>query len=169
MSAEVLGSGFKFVVNSLLGAELLFPELRLRVEQMDDNAWYDWAEYVQTTRQLAGMLDRSTVVRIGSEIMLAARDHLIAQGFDSPQALLSVWEQVVQANVRGQSPAQEARTLRADAGEAVIEYGDELPPALIEGFLRGAVLAFDRRVERCTVEPVRVEDVPRLRCTIRWR
>lgn len=169
MAAEVLGSGFKFVVGSLLGAELLFPELRARVAAMRDDDWYDWSDYVATTRRLASLLDRGTVVRIGSEIMLAARDHLIAQGFSSPEALLSVWEQVVQANVRGQSPAQQARTLRAEAGEAVIEYGDELPAALIEGFLRGAVLTFGQRVEGCVVESVLIDDVPRLRCTIRWR
>lgn len=168
MTAQVLGSGFKFVVQSLLGAELLFPDLRARVEAMDDHAWYDWSDYVETTRTLAALLDRPTVVRIGSEIMLAAREHLIAQGFSSPESLLSVWEQVVAANVRGQSPAQQAHTLHAHEGEAVVEYGDELPAALIEGYLRGAVLAFGRRVQSCMVQPVVQDGVPRLRCTIRW-
>ena len=168
MAAEVLGSGFKFVVNSLLGAELLFPDLRMQVALMKDDEWYDWGEYVETTRQLAQMLDHDTVVRIGCEIMLAAREHLLAQGFSSPEALLTVWEEVMAANVRDLSDAQAAHTLEASPGRAIIEYGNELPPALIEGYLRGAVLAFDRRVEGYQSRLVSSGGVERLRCTVRW-
>lgn len=169
MAAEVPGSAFKFVIGSLLGAELLFPDLRDRVATMDDNTWYSWADYVAATQEVAAMLDHQTVVTIGSQIMMAARSLLEAQGFATPTALLSDWQRVMEANIRGLTPQQQATTLRADATTAVIDYGTELPAALIEGYLRGAVLAFGRRVQGFSAHLVQFDGVERLRCVVQWR
>jgi len=169
MAAEVLGSGFKFVIQSLLGGDLMFPELRDRVARMADDAWYAWDDYVRATRQVAALLDERTVADIGQRIMTVARPLLQQQGFSEPRALLSDWRRVFTANVRGLDEASNPVTREVAEGRAVIEYGTDLPPALVEGYLRGAVLMFDRRVERFAREIVKVEGVERLRCTIEWR
>jgi hypothetical protein len=129
---------------------------------MDDNTWYSWADYVAATQEVAAMLDHQTVVTIGSQIMMAARPLLEAQGFATPTALLSDWRRVMEANIRGLTPQQQATTLRADATTG-------LPAALIEGYLRGAVLAFGRRMQGFSAHLVQVDGVERLRCVVQWR
>jgi hypothetical protein len=169
MAQEVLGSGFKFVIQSMLGAELLFPELRARVAGMRDEQWYSWAEYVAATQAIAALLDDATVAAIGQDIMLVAKPLLQAQGFASPEALLGDWRQVFQSNVRGLDSGQLPHTVEARDGMALVEYGAELPAALVEGYLRGAVLMFDRRVEAYDATPTLASGVPRLQCRIAWQ
>lgn len=169
MRQEVLGSAFKFVIENLLGIELLFPELRQRIASMQDTLWYDWADYVQATQQVAALLDHATVVTIGQDIMLTALPLLKAQGFTAPEALLGDWLAVFQANVRGLLPQQLPRTIEAQPGMAAIDYSTELPAALVEGYLRGAVLMFDGRVESYRAVATTVQGEQRLICHITWR
>ncbi|MBI5611277.1 MAG: hypothetical protein HY902_20555 [Deltaproteobacteria bacterium] len=169
MAGQVLGSGFQFVIRSLLGGELLFPDLQARVDAMDGAAWYDWGEYVAATKGIAEVLVEATIVHVGQEIMLTARPLLEQQGFASPEALLGDWRRVFESNVRGLDESQLPVTIAATDGRATVDYGVELPPALVEGYLRGAVLMFGRRVESFTRTVVSSNGHDRLRCTVAWR
>lgn len=166
---EVLGSGFRFVIRSLMGAELLLPQLRARVDAMRDDAWEPWDEYVAACRRVAAMLADETVVQVGINVMAHARPLLEAQGFATVEAALADWQAVFSANVRGLPERDLPQTLEVEAGRAVVSYPDALPPPLIEGFLRGCVAAYGRHVVGYSSAVERVDGALRLRCEIAWR
>ncbi len=166
---EVLGSAFRFVVGSLMGAELLLPQLRARVAAMRDDAWEPWDEYVAACRRVSAMLSEETVVQVGINVMSQARPLLESQGFGTVEAALADWQAVFAANVRGLPELELPRTLEVEPGRAVVSYPDALPAPLVQGFLRGCVAAYGRHVVRYACTPEREDGVFRLRCEIAWR
>ncbi len=169
MSGKVLGSAFRDVVQSLMGAELLLPELRQRVEGISDDEWAPWDEYVEACNALADLLEDQTVTRIGEQVMASARPLLERQGFPTANAALADWRAVFLSNVRDLPEASIPTTVLVTEHEAVIDYPLELPPPLIEGFLRGVALAYGHRVEG--FEAVRHQGASglRLRCRLAFR
>lgn len=168
MTAEVHASAFRFVVEGLMGGEALVPGLRERVETIDPESWVPWSEYVDACLALAAVLAPATVRRVGVGIMVAARDHLVSQGFETAAAALARWNEVAGANIRGMTPAETPSVHESEPDRVVIDYALELPPPLIEGFLRGTVLAWGGRVRSYEACEVQVAGRPRLRCTMRW-
>jgi len=166
---EVLGSAFRFVISSLMGAELLLPTLRARVTAMRDDAWEPWPDYVAECRRVAALLADETVVQVGINVMSRARPLLEAQGFDTVEAAMTDWRAVFLANVRGLPKTELRRTLSVEPGKAVVSYPDALPAPLIEGFLRGCVAAYGRHVVGYTSKIESLDGSRRLRCEIAWR
>jgi hypothetical protein len=168
MTGEVLGSAFRFMVESLAGGEVLLPALRRRLDGLDDAAWLPWAEYVAACQALTELLGDASVRRIGAEVMRAAHGHLVAQGFATLDDALGGWRELFLANIRGLAEHQVPRVVEQDVGRLTIDYGVDLPAALAEGYLRGAVLAYGGRVRSFSAERVEVEGFPRLRCRLTW-
>jgi hypothetical protein len=168
MFAEVHTSAFRFVVEGLMGGEALVPGLRERVTALPADGWAPWADYVAACQALAEVVTAATMRRVGAEVMIAAREHLVAQGFASADAALASWPALFDANVRGLSPDQRPIVRDHAQGHLVIDYGVDLPAPLVEGFLRGVVLAFGGRVRRFEAIELEVDGVPRLRCELRW-
>lgn len=168
MAGKLAGFYFKAVIGSLIGASILYPEEKRRVEQMIDDEWYDWDEYVRMVSSMATKLKPSVVTHVGSQIVTKAKDIFVSQGFTSADQILERYENIFNANIKGAPPQDLVRTIRFAPGVATIEAGVAQSAPLVEGYLRGIVTMYGGFVESVETTTVQGPPWPANHITIRW-
>lgn len=144
MAGKIQGMYFKAVLGPLLGAGLLMPEQKRRVDEMQERDWYDWDEYKALLAEVSSKLSPYAVTSIGFDLMVKSKDSFLEQGFDSAEKILSDWGAFFRQNVIG-APADDApRTAQFTPGHVVIESGPAQPKAIVEGYIRGALHLFGK-------------------------
>jgi hypothetical protein len=152
MSGELPGIYFKLVIGNLLSAQILFPEYRSRIEAMAPDKMYPWDEYTKMARDIAEKLPESTVVMIGKRIVRESKASFAAQGFDSVERILGDWKKLFSANIIGAPDEDFVSTIRFEPGKATLKAGLAQPARLVEGYLRGVVEMYGRRVKSFSME-----------------
>jgi hypothetical protein len=159
---------FKLVIGNLLSAQLMFPEMRAKVDAMAPEAMHPWDEYTSMMRELAEALPATTLLQVGKKIVRESKGHFMSQGFGSADAILSDWAKLFEANIHGAPPRDLVRTVEHAPGMAVLLAGAAQPAALVEGYMRGVVEMFGHQVQELKVRAVkrRADSYNELR--IRW-
>ncbi len=168
MTEELYGAFFKAIIGQLIGGELLFPEHVEAVEAMDDEQWYPWEDYVRMVGDVAGKLRPATMVHVGAGLMRASKDLFVGQGFANADDIFARWADLLVVNIRGIPPERIAVVVEFAPGRLVIDYSDEQPPPLCEGYLRGAASIFGEIVTSLSSEPVERDGRPYTRFSLTW-
>jgi hypothetical protein len=137
---------FKLVIGNLLSAQLMFPEIRKRVEEMPADQLQPWDEYTGMMQKLAASMPAATMVQVGKKIVRDSKAYFMSQGFDSTAKILGDWGSLFTANISGAPARDLVKTLAYEPKDAVLLSGIVQPAALVEGYMRGVVEMFGHRV-----------------------
>lgn len=165
--AELQGIFFKNVIGGMLFATSIFPEFKSRVEEMDDEAWYDWDEFCSMARRIGDRLSPKVMRTLGRKVVLGAKDHFAVQGLDSTGNILRQLDTLFRTNIRGAPDWQRFKTESFEVGRAVCVSTVPQPIALIEGYLQGYVTMYGHAVISLHTEQIE-KAPPTHRITISW-
>ena len=168
MPGKLVGFYFKAVMAPMLTAKVLFPKYKARVDAMLDDQWYEWDEYKRMINAVADKLGHTTVCHIGMQVMASAKPLFTEQGFTTPDAFLKDWYVLVATNIKEVPEGDPPRTVAYSPGTAVIEASDAQPPALVEGYLRGAVKYYGGVLQELTTDEYLQDGALRFRWRVRW-
>lgn len=165
--AELQGIFFKNVIGGMLFATSLFPEFSRRVQEMNDESWYDWDEFCDMSRRIGERLSPKVLHTLGRKVVHGAKDHFAAQGLNSTENILRQLDTLFMANIRNAPDWQHFRTESYEPGRAVCVSTVPQPVPLIEGYLAGYATMYGHKVTSLSTE--RIEDRPVThRITITW-
>ncbi len=145
---RVRGSVLHLLVQNLMGAELLLPDVRDHANQVRDKDWLPWSVVVEACAAVAAVVEPETVVQIGIKVACAARPLTHDLRTVADHKPFRDWNGVVAAVSRGFAPASLPTLVDDRDGEAILDCGTTLPEAFVEGLIRGVILAVGGRVER---------------------
>lgn len=165
MPGQLQGIFFKSVINSLLTGQILFPDIKERVDAMDPQIWYPWDDYKRMVNAIAERMPPLVVENIGMELITQSKEVFFAQGFTTPAAIFRDYRKVFDLNVRGAPLDEGAWTESFSSGHAVICQGAVQPKPLIHGYFRGFI-----QMMRCSVVAIETEERGgSYRTSLRWR
>ena len=154
MPGKLYGQFFKFVVNSMLTASTTFPEYKKRIDEMKDTEWYDWDEYCKIVQDITNKLGENVIKNVGQKIISQSKPVFVQQGFHTPESILKDYASFFNASVKDTPPLDSPRTIEFAPGSVKIEAGDVQPRALIEGYLRGIIKMYGKRITKLDSETV---------------
>ncbi len=154
LPGKLYGQFFKFVVNSLLSAEVIFPEYKEKVDQMDGNKWYSWDEYCEIVTAISNRLGDIVTKSVGTKIVTKSKESFQAQGYSSADSILKDYGKFFGAFVKDTPPRDPPRTIEYEEGHAIIEAGKIQPSSLIEGYLTGIIRMFGNNLKSMKAETV---------------
>lgn len=154
MPGKLSGFYFKQVVNALLNPNMTLRKYAKHIENMRDDGWYDWDEYVEIVNEIAQKLSPKVLENVGRDVVTRAKPLFVQQGFDTPDKILENYYALFSTNIKGAPAQDEVRTVQYEAGHAIIEAGLVQPAALVKGYLRGIVEMFDRQIQSFTCQEV---------------
>lgn len=154
MAGQILGAYFKAVLGAMLGAtaSVLFPQHRKRINEMSDQAWYPWDDYVQMANDLHARLGDVTISALGQQSVEQTLPLNKAAGFDSLDKVFRDFDALAKNVVKDVPPSESIRTVSFTKGLVVLESDTRLPPALLTGVFRGFLLGFGKVVTSESVE-----------------
>lgn len=168
MPGQLPGMYFKLVIGNLLSAQLMFPEIRKRVEEMKPDQLQPWDEYTGMMQKLAASMPAATMVQVGKKIVRDSKAFFMSQGFDSAEKILADWGSLFTANITGAPARDLVKTLVYEPKDAVLLSGLVQPAALVEGYMRGVVEMFGHRVTFFESGQVSQGGVDYNKLRIRW-
>jgi hypothetical protein len=146
MSASVYGRFFKSIVNALLMADVLMPDIKRRIDAMEDDTWYPWDEYIEVVSHIAAVLSPLTLRKCGINLMKQNKEFYNSIGFTKMIHQMAGFEEGFNASVKDAPAHDRVKVLESDDGHAVLRFGSAQPAALIEGYLRGSALIYDATI-----------------------
>ncbi len=158
MSGKLIGAFFKSVVNAMLMAEILVPEVKARVAEMEDDQWYPWEEYTQMVNLMASKLSALTLRKCGINLMRASAEFYRSRGFEKMDHQMARFDEGFNASVVGAPPEDGVEVVEFRPGFAVLRFGKIQPAALIEGYIRGSALIYGATITRLDHELLTDED-----------
>lgn len=145
MTGQLLGVFVKNVINSLLAGQLLFPEFKARVDEMEDNQWYDWDEYVEMVQTIQTKLAPVVMTKIGTEIIYSGKQQFYDLGYNTIDDILQNYTTFFAQVVKDLPDEQNAKLVSFEPGHCVMTYGKDQPQALLEGIIKGLFKSYDAR------------------------
>ena len=158
MAGRLIGAFFKSVVNAMLMADILVPEVKARVSQMKDDEWYPWDEYTQMVNLLASKLSPMTLRKCGINLMRASEAFYRSQGFQKMDHQMARFDEGFKASVVDAPPEDGVEVVEFRPGYATLRFGKIQPAALIEGYIRGSALIYGATITRLHHEVRRDDD-----------
>ncbi|GAK59273.1 hypothetical protein U27_06250 [Candidatus Vecturithrix granuli] len=155
MAGKLSGFYFKQVVNALMNPNITLRKYAKHIENMRDDGWYDWDEYIEIVNEIAQKLSPRVLENIGRDLVTQSKPLFVQQGFDTPDKILEDYYALFSANIKGAPAKDEVHTVSYEAGHAIIEAGLAQPTALVKGYLRGIVEMFDQQIQSFTCEEVK--------------
>jgi hypothetical protein len=155
MAGKLSGFYFKQVINALMNPNITIRKHAKHIENMRDDEWYDWSEYVEIVSEIAQKLSPRVLENIGRDIVAQSKPLFEQQGFDSPDKILEDYYALFSANIKDAPEADEVRTVQYEPGHVIIEAGLAQPAPLVKGYLRGIVEMFDRDIQSFTCHEVK--------------
>jgi hypothetical protein len=168
MPGQLPGMYFKLVIGNLLSAQLMFPELQKRIDEMKPEQLHPWDEYTAMMQKLASAMPPATIVQVGKKIVRDSKAYFMSQGFDSTEKILSDWGKLFAANIVGAPPRDMVKTLTYEPNDAVLLAGMAQPASLVEGYMRGVVEMFGYRVSHFEATKVAQGGAEYNKLRIRW-
>jgi hypothetical protein len=159
---------FKLVIGNLLSAQLMFPELQKRVDEMKPEELHEWDEYTGMMQKLAAAMPAATIVQVGKKIVRDSKAYFMSQGFDSAEKILGDWGKLFAANITGAPARDMVKTISFEGKDAVLLAGVAQPAALVEGYMRGVVEMFGHRVSHFEATTINQGGVDYNKLRIRW-
>lgn len=168
MSGKLKGFNFKYVVNSMLASELLFPEYKKKVDDMSDEEWYPWDDYTTIVSTIAEKLGPTVTRAVGVKIVEQGKEDFMKHGFDTSGSILSNFYELASAYLKNVPPVDFVHTRSYEPGKAVMEAGMVLPGKLIEGYLTGIVRMYGNTLKKLDYSEVEVDGTPLHRYELEW-
>jgi hypothetical protein len=159
---------FKLVIGNLLSAQLMFPDIQKRVEEMPAESLQPWDEYTGMMQKLAASMPSGTIVQVGKKIVRDSKAYFMSQGFDSAEKILRDWGALFTANITGAPAKDLVKTLSYEPNSAVLLAGLVQPGPLVEGYMRGVVEMFGHRVAQFQSARHSQSGIDYNRMHIRW-
>lgn len=169
MPGELSGGFFKPVVSALLMSEVLFPELKKRVDAMDLNEWYSWDEYIQMVNMIAAKLSQASLVKCGVNSVRHNKPVYEANGFHSMGDMMSMFGGAFNAVVRDAPMHERAHVHLYEPNHVILRFGTVQPAGLCEGYIRGNAIAFGATIDHLTYAQVEADGHPYHQFDVRWR
>jgi len=150
MVGEIRGSFYKIVMNTILTADLAFPDLSARVKLLNDNTWYSHDEYLKMLQTVGSKVSQLILKNIGRKLLITIKPRLMTDGFLSTESILQdVWKPF-NAQVRNIPIGAYMKTIEYHKGKAIVGMQNDQPPAYTEGLLVGSVTAYGNTVRKIT-------------------
>lgn len=125
----------------MIGDPIVGAEMTRRVQEMSDEGWYPFEEYIAVLRRLEDKLSTRGLAALAFNAVFTERETLLAHGFTAPEKLFAKYNENMSMYAKDMDPADQARTIVAEPGHAILEMPDRMPISLTEGYLRGFVAA----------------------------
>jgi len=148
MPGKLIGAFFKSVVNAMLMADILVPEVKARVAAMKDDEWYPWDDYTEMVNSLASKLSPMTLRKCGINLMRASEAFYRSHGFEKMDHQMARFDEGFKASVVDAPPEDGVEVVEFRPGFAVLRFGKVQPAALIEGYIRGSALIYGATITR---------------------
>ena len=171
MPGRLAGRFFKLVVSNMLDntSAVLFPQARRRIAEMQPDALYPWDDFTDLTQTIAAKLPSSTMVAIGQRIITESRESYLKSGFSSGEQILRDWGALFNGFIHGAPARDLVRTESFAPGRVAVIAGIAQPAALVEGYLRGVLEAYDgATVTNCEVTPLIIGGANYNRIVVSW-
>lgn len=169
MPGQLSGGFFKPVVSALLMSEVLFPDIKRRIDAMDMSEWYPWDEYVQVVNTIATKLSDASLVKCGVNSVRHNKPFYEANGFHSMNDMMSMFGNAFNAAVRDAPTHERAHVIQYEPNHVVLRFGDVQPRGLCEGYIRGNAIAFDATIDSLTSSSVVIDGHRYHQFDVRWR
>ena len=142
----IYGRFFKSVINALLMADILMPEVKKRIDQMDDDTWYPWDEYIETINHIAAMLTPLTLRKCGINLMKENKEFYNSIGFTKMIHQMGGFEDGFNSSVRDAPEFDAVKVIESGDDYATLRFGAVQPAGLIEGYIRGSAIIYDATI-----------------------
>ena len=109
MPGKLIGAFFKSVVNAMLMADILVPEVKARVAAMKDDEWYPWDDYTEMVNSLASKLSPMTLRKCGINLMRASEAFYRSHGFEKMDHQMARFDEGFKASVVDAPPRTASR------------------------------------------------------------
>ncbi len=146
MSAMIYGRFFKSVVNALLMADVLMPDIKRRIDEMDDDTWYPWEEYTEMVGHIASILSPLTLRKCGINLMKQNKEFYNSIGFTKMIHQMAGFEAGFNSSVKDAPEHDRVKVISSTSNSAVLRFGAVQPAALIEGYIRGSAIIYDATI-----------------------
>lgn len=73
MAGKLSGFYFKQVINALMNPNITLRKYAKHIENMQDNEWYDWDEYIEIVNEIAKKLSPRVLENIGRDIVAQSK------------------------------------------------------------------------------------------------
>ncbi|MBZ0122191.1 MAG: hypothetical protein K8H88_34675 [Sandaracinaceae bacterium] len=137
--ATASGAQFKRVLGSLLTASVRYPDLKQRIDAMDEQQRYPFDELLAVLTRIHEDLPNGAVSRIGARLYEQSRPLLEQRGIRTPDEVLRDVALAFSAIAEGVPAHDGIVTERHELGRAVVVASAALPLPLVEGYLRAVV------------------------------
>lgn len=143
MAGYIYGRFFKSVVNALLMADVLMPDVKARIDTMDDDTWYPWDEYTEIVGHIASILTPITLRKCGINLMKQNKEFYNSIGFTKMIHQMGGFEEGFNTSVKDAPPEDRVKVLESGDDYAMLRFGTVQPAALIEGYIRGSAIIYN--------------------------
>lgn len=156
MAGNLYGFFFKSVVNSLLMANVLFPDIKQRIAEMQDDKLYPWDEYTGIVNRIAERMSPATLRKCGMNLMRESEAFYRSNGYSSMNDMMSGFDKGFKSSVLGAPAHDGVEVLEFKPGHARLRFGVIQPKALSEGYILGSAEIFSAIIEslQCTDETI---------------
>jgi len=153
--AKLQGVFLKSVIGSLLSGNLLFPDYKRRVEEMQDYEWYSWDLYTQMLQDISKKLAPIVVMKVGEKVILSGRDIFVKdQGFDTLEKLLKGYPDMFDKTIVGLPENEKIRLIKYEEGHVVMHYTTRQPKDFNEGVIRGFFKIYDKLLKKFSIQQI---------------
>ncbi len=173
MAGRVLGKHLRDVLGQLLvhseASEASLAREHAALAAVDPDSERPWDEFVASLRRVAATVRPALQVAAGERIVAAARPEFERWGFDTAEKILADFDAPFGASIIDAPDEQAVVTLKYEPGQAFLRAGAPLPPALIEGYLRGVLTMFGAELVELARHDVALDGRPYHLFELRWR
>lgn len=169
MAGELYGAFFKSVVNALLMSDVLFPDIRARIDSMDDDGWYSWDEYCAIVNRIADTLQPLSMRKCGVNLMVQSAEFYYSMGYHKMADHMHRFSEGFNNSVRN-APAQDrVEVLETGPQSVKLIFGAIQPRYLCEGYIRGGAKIYNARILALDYERVNLDGHDYHQFSVRWR
>jgi hypothetical protein len=147
MAGSLYGFFFKSVVNSMLLGSVLFPDIKQRISEMQDDKLYSWDEYTAIVQRIAEKMSPATLRKCGMNLMRSSKEFYQKNGYRTMDDMMSKFDKGFKSSVVGAPPQDGVEVMRFEPGKVKLRFGAIQPKALSEGYILGAAEIFDANIE----------------------
>lgn len=169
MSGQLYGFFFKSVVNSLLMGNVLFPEIKRRIDAMKDDAMYPWEDYTTIVNKLAVRLGPFTLRKCGIALMKESEAFYRSNGFLSMDDMMSRFDRGFKSSVIGAPAHDGVDVVRFSPGSVALRFGAIQPKALSEGYIYGSAEIFNATITKIQCDDKVIDGHEFYEFSVEWR
>lgn len=148
MKGEIHGSYFKSVMNAMLTADFIFPELSKKVSDLNEREWYPLQTFSDMLYKVAEKMPAIVMTKIGKNIILAAQDTLLQFGFNSVEKITRDISITLTGIVRKVEFSNVMKTISSSSNNAIFAYSKIMPAAYCEGLIRGTTQIYKKIITK---------------------